>query len=456
MQSLRSRFIFTHILPTLLVVPLATVGLLYLIETQLLLNDLSADVAAQAGLIGELLAENSAVWQDGEQAQTFVVRVSEIVAGDVVLVSPDGQVLAASDPAVGDTIVIAANGRDTAVTYTFFTHSAKATVEVLDLEEQLLGYVRVNSALAETSQQFTRLRQMLILSVLLELIVGAAIGAYLAARMAQPITAATTAISEIAHHERVDPVPETGAQEIQTLAYAVNILAARLRELETSRRKLLANLVHELGRPLGAMAAAINVLRDGGDEDPELRQELLKGIEDHIYQMQPLLDDLAQLGGQVLGTRELIRQPMSLNDWLPALLLPWRAAAQEKGLTWQTDIAAHLPILNIDPDRIAQAIGNLVSNAIKYTPAGGTVTVTAVATTQTVQIIIQDTGPGIAPDEHEKIFEPLFRSSRETRFPQGMGLGLTIARDLIEAHDGAIILKSTPGNGSAFTISLPI
>lgn len=459
LHSLRSRFIITHILPILLVLPLAAAMLLYLIETQVLLEGLQEDVQAQAALIADLVNAESDIWLDGEEANIFVARVSTIVANDVVLLDADGNLVASSSPDVAlPQIPINGNQTDTAVSYTLFAQSANAIVPILDLQEQLLGYVHVNSTLATASEQFTALRQLMIAALLLELVIAAIIGAYLGTRMAKPITAASTAVSDIAHHGRVQPIPETGSTEVQSLAHAVNTLAEQLHLLEENRRKLLANLVHELGRPLGAMLAAVTALRDGADEDPELRQELLKGIQDHIHIMQPLLDDLAQLGGQVLGTRELNLQPISLSDWLPPLLLPWRASAQEKELSWQANVPDHLPIVHIDSDRFAQAIGNLLSNAIKYTEAGGEVSFTAVAKQDHVQLTVTDTGPGIATEEQQTIFEPFVRSSasQQTRFPQGMGLGLTIARDLVEAHNGSLTLQSELKKGSRFIIKLPL
>jgi signal transduction histidine kinase len=463
MKTLRGRFILTHILPTLLVVPLASLVILYLIETQVLLNDLAISVAAQAELVAALVDDESAVWQDSEQARFFVARVSTFVAGDVGLLGPDGRPLTPPNPSASSgqlspspNLPISQSQSETEVTYTLLAQTAEAIVPVLDLEEQLLGYVLVSDTLASASETFTTLRRLVLTVVILELIIGMVIGAYLGTRMARPITAASTAVTDIAHHNRIEPIPEQGTVEIKSLAHSVNVLAARLNELEEDRRQLLANLVHELGRPLGAMLAAVNALRAGADNDPELRAELLKGVEDHIHIMRPLLDDLAQLGGQVLGTRELHHQPAALSDWLPPLLLSWRAAAQEKGLAWQTDIAPNLPTLEIDPDRMAQAIGNLVSNAIKYTPKGGEVRVTAVSQDSTVLITIADTGPGISPDEQAKIFEPFYRSRQLTRFPQGMGLGLTIARDLVEAHGGQLVVESEMGRGSKFTIKLTV
>jgi signal transduction histidine kinase len=144
-----------------------------------------------------------------------------------------------------------------------------------------------------------------------------------------------------------------------------------------------------------------------------------------------------------------------MSAWLPSLLVPWRAAALDKGLGWQATIPPDLPTLKLDPDRMAQAIGNLLSNAVKYTPADGNVSVTAGWNDEQVWIQVDDTGPGIVLEEQERIFEPFYRGRQARRFPQGLGLGLTIARDVVNAHGGRLDLTSTPGEGSRFTIRLP-
>ena len=120
------------------------------------------------------------------------------------------------------------------------------------------------------------------------------------------------------------------------------------------------------------------------------------------------------------------------------------------------DLSQPLPVVEIDPDRLAQVLGNLISNAIKYTPAGGTVSVSAGSDHAKVWILVADTGPGIAKDEQEQIFEPFYRSNRDRRFPQGMGLGLTIANDLVAAHGGRLVVTSESDQGSRFTVWLPL
>jgi signal transduction histidine kinase len=249
-------------------------------------------------------------------------------------------------------------------------------------------------------------------------------------------------------------LPEEGPDEIKRLLHAFNLLTERLRLMEESRRRLLANLVHELGRPVGAIQSAIQALINGADQNPTLRRELLMGMNDQTQRLRPLLDNLADLHGQILGALKLNRQATAMSQWLPRAVLPWREHAHQKGLHWQLDISADLPTLNIDPDRVAQILGNLLSNAVKYTQQG-TISVSAAPKNGGVAITVSDTGIGITPTEQKRIFDPFYRSNRDKRFPQGMGLGLNIARDLAVAHGGRLSVKSRPGAGSRFTLWLP-
>jgi signal transduction histidine kinase len=179
-------------------------------------------------------------------------------------------------------------------------------------------------------------------------------------------------------------------------------------------------------------------------------------MDGEVRRLGRLVDDLARLHDQVAGTLEIARQPVALSDWLVHALAPWREAAQGKGLRWEADIASDLPILDIDPDRLAQAVSNLTSNAIKYTRLGGVVSVAAGVKDKEVWIQVSDTGPGIPLEEQPHIFTRFFRGRMGRRFPQGMGLGLSIARDLVVAHGGRLEMKTAPGRGSDFTLWLPL
>ena len=467
MRSLRSRFIFSHLLPILIVVPLISLSLIYLLETQVILADLSEHVSQKATLIAESLDTRPEVLTDPEQGELFLADLTVYFDEQVLLIDPQGNLLAGSpdqQPVTIDDLETAVSEQPNAqINYGLLRQRVIVIVPVTDINQQLLGSVGVVETLSGAATVFGQLRWLLAIILIVELVLGCVVGYLLAVRLERPINQVATAVINISRGETIEPLPAKGAAEIREMNTAVNTLAERLRLLEETRRRLLANLVHEIGRPLGAMRSAVHVLRQGAGDDPEIREELLAGVENEIERMQPLLNDLAQLYGQVLGTIELKRQPTAVSDWLPPLLLPWCAAAQDKGLEWQSEIATDLPTLNIDPDRLAQVVGNLCSNAVKYTPEGGRVQVTAasaalstgVAGATEVCITISDSGPGIIAEEQEAVFEPFFRSQQQRRFPQGLGLGLTIARDLVEAHGGRLTVNSSAENGTHFTIHLP-
>jgi len=153
---------------------------------------------------------------------------------------------------------------------------------------------------------------------------------------------------------------------------------------------------------------------------------------------------------------EVARRPVAIGDWLPSLLIPWREAAQAGGLRWEAILPVDLPTLIIDPDRIGQALGNVLSNAVKYTPSGGAVAVSAGVNDHHVWILVCDTGPGIPAENLDRIFTPFYRGLSAQRFADGMGLGLTIARDLLVAHRGRLEVASAPGQGCRVTLHLPL
>ncbi len=462
MRTLRGQLVLSHILPFLLVLPLITVALWYLIETQVLLASLSQRATEQATLLVQAVRRQLGVLDDPELAQSFVASLAVSLDGRVLLLGPEGQALAALGADTASRTVQPA-GLATAlrgetsvlVSYGLDGQGVEVLAPIRDESGRIVGVVGVIKTLTGINSLVGRLRTAMVAALLLEIVLGAVVGVVLARRLARPIDATAGAVVDLAEGRPMVAVAEQGPRETRQLARAANTLAERLRLLEETRRRSLANVVHEIGRPLGAVRSAVHVLRGPAGDDPAIREELLGGVEAQIERMQPLLDDLAQLHGQVTGSITLNRQMTAVSAWLPPVLLPWRAAALDKGLDWQADVPERLPAVPIDPDRMAQVVGNLLSNAIKYTPAGGRVAVSSGADETGVWISVADSGPGISPEEQQRVFEAFYRSERDRRFPQGLGLGLTIARDLTVAHGGRLDLESEPGQGCRFTIRLP-
>jgi two-component system, OmpR family, sensor histidine kinase BaeS len=326
---------------------------------------------------------------------------------------------------------------------------------VVTPDRQVVGIVRMTYRAGIFYEEFGQFRGLIALTLVLSLLLATALGSLLAWNINRPIQRATRQIYQLAHGELRVPQTEYGPEEVRLLMRATNYLVEQLNNMEQSRRQMLANLVHELGRPLGALRSAIQAIAKGAGKDPEFLAELTQGMDQETLRLQRLVEDLAQLHEQSLGVLEINRQPLALSEWLPGVLPPWRQSAAEKHLHWNDQVPTDLPEIMADPQRLAQVLGNLISNAIKYTPIGGTVTLTAGADTGTVWVRVSDTGPGIPAEEQEKVFSPYYRGQQGRRIRQGMGLGLSIARDLVSAHGGRLEVESIPGLGSHFTMRLP-
>jgi signal transduction histidine kinase len=464
MRSLRSQLILSHVLPFVLIMPLVGLVLLVLLEAQVMLNALSVDLQERAVLIAEALQSQPETLESAASASEFVRSIAPLVEGEFYLLDRDGRLLAASpgatvEPQTVDAVrsrTIVTEETEVQVEMGVEGQTGQATAPVLDVNDQLLGIVGVHQELQGLADAFSPLRRLVLLTVLGGMILGAIVGMLLARRLERPISDAVTAVSDIALGRSSAPLEPEGPIEVRELARSVNTLQERLDQLQRERQRSLANIVHELGRPLASVHTAIHVLRQGAAEDPAIRAELLDGVEGELQQMEPLLDDLALLHSETAGRQRLRLAPIALSEWLPAALLPRRAAALDKGLNWSASVPDDLPVLWLDDDRMGQVLGNLLGNAVKYTPAGGSVAAVAEASAGEVTIAITDTGPGIDPDEQERIFEPFYRGQNAKRFSDGLGIGLSIARGLVEAHGGTLLVSSEEGAGSTFTIRLPI
>jgi two-component system sensor histidine kinase BaeS len=472
LRTLRNRFILSHILPVLIIVPLIGIVLIYLLEVNVLLPTLANELTSQAKLLIDLTRDHPEVWTDAAQAQAFIASTPASLNARVMLIDRQGLLLAANDPAdapyIGQPVAHPELDKVLAGTPSihqdYAPHLQSEVADVLmpsfNANGQVDGIVRLSYRLAGVDARFAQLRLLVAAVLIAGVLLGAALGYALAVNLERPIQRLTIAVRRLAGAEPLavqawQPLPETPPEEIALLIRALNQLVAQLNSLEQARRQLLANMVHELGRPLGALQSATHALRGGADEDVALRHELLSGMNDEIRRLRRILDDLVGHYDQALGVLKLNPQPLELNAWLNELLITWREVAARKGLSWSVTVAPDDIQLTVDADRLAQAIGNLVSNAIKFTPRGGAVSIELLTEHDRVGIRIGDTGSGISQTDQAHIFEPFFRSNAIRRFPQGMGLGLTIAQEIVSAHGGRLEFASTEGQGTTFTIWLP-
>lgn len=272
-------------------------------------------------------------------------------------------------------------------------------------------------------------------------------------RLVRPLRALTAAVQRLAEGDVSAQVRVVGGDEIGRLSVAFNSMAGRRAELERLRKAMVSDVAHELRTPLSNIRGWLEAAEDGVvDNDGEL----LASVLEEALLLQHIIDDLRDLSAADAGELRLSKAPVPVADVLAQTAHAHRADADASGvrLTVTADEAA---LVDADPVRLRQMAGNLLSNAIRHTPHGGTVTLSARVTEGSVRIDVADTGAGIAPDELPHVFERFWRAEKSrSRQTGGSGLGLSIVRKLAEAHGGTVTAHSTPGAGAVFRLTLPL
>jgi len=243
-------------------------------------------------------------------------------------------------------------------------------------------------------------------------------------------------------------VPERGPSEVRSLARAFNAMSSRLAANEEARRTLLADVSHELRTPLTVMQGTLEGVLDGVYPADEAH---LRPVLDETRVLSRLIDDLRTLSLSEAGALRLHREPTDLEALLTEVVASHRATADEIGVQLDLEVSDLAPI-SVDSARVRQVVTNLVANAMRFTPAGGRILLAASASDAAVTIRVSDTGLGMAPDDVEHAFDRFYRAPGST----GSGLGLSIARNLVEAHGGRIGLTSEPGAGTTVEVVLPV
>jgi len=259
-------------------------------------------------------------------------------------------------------------------------------------------------------------------------------------------------------------VPAGGRDEVARLGASFNLMASRLeaadleaRRMEAARRDFVAGASHDLRTPLASLQAMIEALAEGVVDDPETVQRYLRQSQAEILRLSRLTDDLFQLAQLDAGHFAMQYEPASLSDLVSdslGSLLP-RAAA--KGLTISGWVDPQVGLVWMAPLQVGRVLHNLLDNALRHTPEGGTIAVRAAPADGAVVISVQDSGEGISAEDLPRVFERFYRGEQSrSRSAGGSGLGLAIAKGLVEAHGGEIWADSGPGSGACFRFSLPL
>jgi len=307
-------------------------------------------------------------------------------------------------------------------------------------------------------------RSILLTMLLFASLLAVGFSLYGAVPLARRVEQLRRGTAQLAGGDLGAKVPVEGRDELAELAEDFNRMARRLaeasareREAEKARRDLIAAVSHDLRTPLTSTRALIEAVADGVVEDPEMQARYLASARSELEKLGWLVDDLFELSRIDAGVLRLNLEEASLRDLISDTLSGFRHQAESKGVRLVGEVADGVDPVLANPPRLQRVLYNLVSNALRHTPADGTIVLRAEPQETLVRVEVSDTGEGIMPEDLPRVFERSFRGERSrTRAGTGdsAGLGLAIARGLIEAHGGEISVESRPGHGSQFRFTL--
>ncbi len=324
---------------------------------------------------------------------------------------------------------------------------------------EVIGYLLLSfpgelDRLGRLEQQFLdRMQQILIIGAALAVVVGLATGALLSRSLTAPLQRLAAAARAVAGGDLNQQVRAEGSAEMVDVAQAFNEMTAALGESERQRQSMVADIAHELRTPLSVVQGNLRAILDGvyALESAEIAR-----IYDETRLLGRLVDDLRELALADAGQLRLNLRPADLAPVIRSTVENLLPVAEAEEVALLAEVPNDMPAIRADPDRVVQVLRNLLVNALRHTPPGGSVTVMARLVPGVVEVTVADTGEGIAPQDLPHVFERFWRADPARVRSGGTGLGLSVAQSLVEAQGGRIWAESELGRGTTFRFTLPI
>ena len=339
------------------------------------------------------------------------------------------------------------------------SQTEREAATLLQAQNQTIGYLSLTpgpiATLRPIEQTFVeQVRQNLLLAGLIASLVGVALGVAFSLTLTRPLDRLAAAARAIAAKDLTQRVAPSGTIEVANVAQAFNDMAGSLQKAEELRRNLIADVAHELRTPLTVMQGNLAAQLDGLFP---IDQTETARLYDETRLLSRLVDDLRELAQAEAGQLQLNLGAIDLTRVIASTADAFNAMATEQQARIDVNLPADLPVVTADSTRVAQVLRVLLSNALRHTPAHGAIILAARTRPRQVDVSVQDTGDGIAPDEAPYVFDRFWRGDKSrARETGGSGLGLAIAKQLIEAQGGSIGVESAIGQGSRFWFTLPI
>ncbi|MCO6451584.1 MAG: HAMP domain-containing protein [Caldilineales bacterium] len=333
------------------------------------------------------------------------------------------------------------------------------TAAPIQVGDEIVGYLYVvtpgQAALAEAETTFlAQVNRALLQAALIASLLGILLGVVIARSLSAPLGRLAEAVTRLAAGNLAERAPLAGADEIVEAAQAFNDMADSLQQAETLRQNLVADIAHELRTPLTVIQGNLQAILD--DVYPLEKSEIAL-IYDETVLLNRLIQDLRQLAQAEAGQLDLHQERIDAAALATGIVANFAEAALAKSIRLTSDLPPGLPAVWADPDRLRQVFANLIGNALRYTPDGGDVRVSASAQGDFARFCVRDSGPGIPAEHLPHVFDRFWRAEpSRAREQGGSGLGLAIVRQLVEAQGGRVGVESEAGRGSEFWFMLPV
>ena len=310
--------------------------------------------------------------------------------------------------------------------------------------------------MGEAEQAFLNsIRNSLWLAALVAILTGVALGYFFSRLISGPMRQLTLAARKVATGDFSQRVSTKTDDEIGEVSVAFNTMAEQLETKEKSRRQLLADIAHELRNPLSIIQGNLEAWLDGVLTPAP---DQIASVYDETVLLSRLITDLRDLSLAEAGQLKLSQSATELDGFISAEITSVQNRCQEKQVSISAELPTRLPLVFIDRDRIRQVLHNLIDNALRYTPAGGTIKIGANYTTPGwVTVSVADSGGGIVPEDLPYVFDHFYKADRSRhRGHGGAGIGLAMVKQLVELHGGKVWVESQKGKGSIFFFTLPV
>jgi signal transduction histidine kinase len=328
---------------------------------------------------------------------------------------------------------------------------------VIEIDGLVVGTVLVTGETPVRStienKYLTSVNQSLLVAALGGMVIALVLGLFVARSLTHPVRDLTTATRSMAQGQLEQRVPVRSADELGELAASFNQMSADLARANQSRRQMTADIAHDLRNPLTVIGGYLESLQDGKLNSTS---EVFETMQSEVQHMKRLVNDLRTLSLADAGELTIHRQPVVPGELVERTASTYQHQAEQQKINLKTEVESGLPEISIDLERMEQTLGNLVSNALRYTPEGGDICLMAKMDVGRVVLAVQDEGSGIRSDVLSHIFERSYRGD-PSRSGNESGLGLAIAKAIVELHGGRIEAYSDgEGRGSTFSISFPL